>query len=213
MNFSIKKHISNISFTNLWIPLLFITSLFYCLFLSFQERKKYALLQKNMADISVIYPKEVPTNSNDNIDLAMALFSIDIDENIENPIYNDELPYRGLTLGNAFSKNKQVLIGKMAFESWGILGSTLAHEIEIHGKQSFLEIEILNYLYTLKRVPEKLFVNFYHNTSKLNYDNLGYGSYMAEKEAYNHELDSKKRFNLNNNEIYAIRYTLENDLI
>lgn len=213
MNFSIKKHINNISLMNIFIPLFFITSLFYCIFLSFQERRKYALLQKNMADISVIYPKDVPEISNENIDLAMALFSIDIDENIEYPIFNNELPYRGLTLGNAFSKNKEVLIGKMAFESWGILGSTLAHEIEIHGKQSFLEIEILNYLYSLKAIPEKLIANFIPNSFKLNYGSLGYGSYMAEKEAYNHELNSKKRFNLNKNEIYAIKYTLENDLI
>lgn len=209
----LKNITDNYSIFNLFIPILFLTSLFYCLFLSFNEKNNYTFSQKNMSEIPVIYPINLSSEPSADIELAMALFSINMDENTDFPKYDSELLYRGLTVGDAFHSNKQVLIGKMAFDSWGILGSTLAHEIEIHCKQSFLEIEFVNFIYTMKRLPEKWIANFFPKWSDSRYDNLGYGSYHAEKEAYTYEINSMNRFNLSKKEIFAIKYTLENDLI
>jgi len=89
------------------------------------------------------------------------------------------LDYRGLTIpGNIIYKTK-ILLGPEAFVSWGILGSTLAHEIEIHCKQNV-------YLIILKDL--------------LNLD----GTKYAEREAYSHEINNKERFNLTDEEVNSI---------
>ena len=209
----IKNYTSNNNILQLSIPLVFISSLFYCVFLHFNETKNYKYIQKNMAKIPVVYPNDKPNQPNKDIDLAIALFSIDISENTNYPIYNPNLPYRGLTTGDAFFPEKQVIIGDMAFTSWGILGSTLAHEIEIHCNQSFLNIEFLNFLYLVIKYPEDFILKIYPKLNIPLYDNLGYGSYLAEKEAYMYEINSMNRFNLSQKEVIAIKNTLDNDLI
>lgn len=210
---NIKKNINNTNYLSLCVPFLFISSLFYCLFLHYKEMKDYKETQINMIKIPVLYPEEKPNQPTKDIDLAMALFSIDIPENAKYPIYNQNLPYRGLTIGDAFFSTKQVIIGEMAFKSWGILGSTLAHEIEVHCNQSFLKIEFLNFLYVVMKYHKKLILKIYPSLNLSPHENLGLGAYLAEKEAYMYEINSKKRFNLSPKEVIAIKNILENELI
>ena len=209
----IKNYINNINILSLIIPFIFISSLFYCLFLHFKEKRDYNEIQNNMIKIPVIYPHEKPNQPTKDIDLALALFSINIPENTIYPVYSPDLPYRGLTTGDALFPTKHVFIGDMAFTSWSILGSTLGHEIEIHCNQSFLKIEFLNFLYLIMKYPEELITKIFPSISMQKYDNLGYGSYLAEKEAYSYEVKSKRRYHLNTNEVIAIKNTLENELI
>ena len=76
-----------------------------------------------------------------------------------------------------------LLNGPVAFESWALLGSTLAHEIEIHCEQSFLLIRLM--------------------------DTVGFsGTLSAEREAYMHEISNRERFNLSEYEIANIRNTM-----
>ena len=209
----IKYLFNNYSLLQLTIPFFFIFSMFYCLFLQLNEQNKYEELQNKMMAIPVIYPTRAPIVSNDSIGLAIALFSIDTPNSINSTTYSSNIPYRGLTIGNCLAPFKEVLIGNMAFENWGILGSTLGHEIEIHGNQSFLKIEFLNYIYSLETFPEKLITIFIPKFKLTSYGELGYGSYNAEKEAYSFEINSKKRFNLSNHQVNLIRNVLDNDLI
>ncbi|WGL58869.1 hypothetical protein QEJ31_10080 [Pigmentibacter sp. JX0631] len=203
------NNFSNISIFNIFIPSIFLLFLFYFSFISFLEQEKYRSLQQNMSLIKVIYPDEKPSMTQENIELAMSLFSINKNEHTNYPKLVSDLNFRGLTVGESFSKNREVFIGNMAFDSWSILGSTLAHEIEIHSNQSFLQIEVFNYIDTLRRIPAILFAKSSKN--KIGED-LMIGTYLAEKEAYQYEINSKDRFNLSKDEVKSIKFTLENEL-
>lgn len=205
------NNLNKIRYFNIIIPSLFFISIFYFCFLSYFEQQNYKIMQTKMSMIEVIYPEEKPIMSQDNIDLAMSLFSIDKNENTNSPILLTDLNFRGLTVGESFLQNREVYIGNMAFDSWGILGSTLAHEIEIHSNQSFLQIEVYNYIDTLRRIPAKLFAKSKHNKNKMS-EGIMIGTYLAEKEAYEYEIKLKDRFNLTKDEVKSIKYTLDNDL-
>ncbi len=209
-----KKIENKISYFNLFIPTIFLSLLFYCCLISYLEQNNYQELQTKMTKISVNFPKEKPEMNQENIDLAMALFSIQKNSNTLHPLLYSEMQLRGLTVGESFSLQREVYIGNMAFDSWGILGSTLAHEIEVHSNQSFLKIELLNYLDNLKIIPKYLFAKaFNHKIEHSNTNLINSGTFSAEKEAYEYEINSQIRFNLTNSEIYQIKYTLEHDLI
>ncbi len=202
-----------ISFFNIFIPTAFLFFLFYFCFISYLEQKNYNNLHSNMEQVSVTFPKEKLEVNQENIDIAMALFSINRNTNTLYPILFPEMQLRGLTVGESFSPKREVYIGNMAFESWGILGSTLAHEIEIHSNQSFLKIEVLNYIDNLKLIPKILFAKaFDHKYESSINSKINSGTFSAEKEAYEYEMNSKARFNLTNSEVYEIKYTLEHDL-
>ena len=209
----LKKITTHYNLTILCIPTFFLVSLFTFLILHFKEFKSFKNIQNSMMKIPVNYPKERPKRQEKDIALAMALFSINIPENVCYPTYSYNLPYRGLTRGNSFFPQKEVIIGEMAFTSWGILGSTLAHEIEIHGNQSFLKIEFLNFLYSYIQNNNKFIYSIFPSFEIVPYENMGLGSYLAEKEAYSYEINSDKRFNLKIKEILAIKNTLEHELI
>lgn len=209
----IKKYTNNTNYLFLSVPIFFVSSLFYCLLMHFKEFNNYNNIQQTMVEIPVIFPDKMPDKVTENIGIAMALFSIDIPENVNYPDYIPDLPYRGLTTGDAFFPNKQVSIGDMAFTSWGILGSTLGHEIEVHGKQSFLKIEFLNFLQPFLKFPEEIILKIFPSLSFSFYGDLGFGSYLAEKEAYTFEMNSMKRFHLTTKEVFAIKDTLDNNLI
>ena len=199
--------------TILLTPLFFLFSLFTCLIFHYKEFQSFKETQNSMMKIPVIYPKERPKDPQNDLALAMALFSINTPENVCYPSYSYNLPYRGLTRGNSFLPKKEVIIGEMAFTSWGILGSTLAHEIEIHGNQSFLKIEFLNFLYSYIQNNSKFVSSIFPSFDIMTYENMGLGSYLAEKEAYSYEINSDKRFNLKIKEVLAIKNTLDNELI
>src|SRR5690606_25474533 len=75
-------------------------------------------------------------------------------------------------------------IGPSAFASWALLGSTLAHEIEVHCHQNFTLIRL--------------------------FDIAGWeGTENAEREAYAHELAHADRFGLTSDDRYSIAQTLQ----
>jgi hypothetical protein len=127
-------------------------------------------------------PEEEPTPSQESIDLAMKTFSIET-YNCEYPKYDPRLTtVRGVMIpsGSILHLKRKVFIGPSAFESWGILGSTLAHELEVHCRQDLL-------LFNLKEL--------------LGMD----GIREAEFEAYQHEIEQAHRFQLSRGELRSIQ--------
>ncbi|BBH52089.1 hypothetical protein JCM31447_05260 [Fluviispira sanaruensis] len=192
--------------------ILFLSIMFYCLILNYNEKNQYKIMQENLIEVPVLYPSTAPEKNNQCILLAMALFSIDKNKNSMQPVYDPSLNVRGLTSGMIFSPKKNIYIGDEAFENWGLLGSTLAHEVEIHGNQSFVEIEFINFLYHY--VYEFKYNLLLHliNKSDVQYKNKKIGTIKAEKEAYKYELKSKNRFSLNAQNEKSLQYILENKL-
>ena len=122
-----------------------------------------------LAYVAVEAPHSIPTMNQESIDLALVLFSITVPLSAHHPIYDPTLQDRGLTSRRAFMDKAQVSIGNAAFTSWALLGSTLAHELEIHCQQNFLTIYVM--------------------------DLLGMdGTAAAERQAYMHEINNAKRF-------------------
>ena len=77
-----------------------------------------------------------------------------------------------------------VTIGPAAFTSWAVLGSTLAHELEVHGKQHLAPV---------------LFASVF-----------GFGDEVSsfyEREAYDYEVRNSKRFGLTTSEAAGIFLT------
>ncbi|WP_186645489.1 hypothetical protein [Fluviispira vulneris] len=192
--------------------LLFISIMFYCLLLNYREKRQYENIQENLIEIPVLYPSSPPEKSNRCIQLAMALFSIDKNKNSKQPVYDPNLNVRGLTSGMIFSPKKNIYIGDEAFENWGLLGSTLAHEVEIHGNQSFVKIEFINFLYHYFYEIEYNLLNKLLYNNDFRYQNKKIGTIKAEKEAYKYELKSKKRFSLNAQNEKSLQYILEKKL-
>ena len=90
---------------------------------------------------------------------------------------------RGRTSWNLFGGLVAVQIGPIAFTSWGLLGATLAHELEIHCQQNLMAISFK--------------------------DALGIDAKnAAEKAAYAHELANANRFGLSPEETQRIKDTL-----
>lgn len=122
--------------------------------------------------------------SQDNIDLAMKIFGIKVPFYTHYPQYQANLVDRGVTQVDGLLFPKQVYIGPAAFQSLGILGSTLAHELEVHARQSFIVIYLL--------------------------DLFGFnGKSIAEREAYSYEIRNRDRFELTHQEVDQIRFTMD----
>ena len=128
-------------------------------------------------------PDKKPTLTQESIDIAMKMFNIYLPANVEWPKLDLTLEDRGVTIMDGLGMKREVLVGPGAFSSWSVLGSTLAHEIEIHGTQSFLWIRVLN-LVGLE------------------------GTVMAEREAYMHEIRCARRFGLERLEVQSIEETM-----
>ena len=116
-------------------------------------------------------PTSTPAYNNQSINVALAMYGIEIPEGAEDPVFDPKLMDRGLTIKRAWHKSAEVKIGPAAFTSWALLGSTLAHELEVHCRQNFFVISLL--------------------------DRLGLdGTSVAERQAYKHELIMADRFGL-----------------
>jgi hypothetical protein len=96
-------------------------------------------------DIEMDY-EWVPELDQSSIDLALAVFSIRIPNNASDPMLNKDISDRGITFKRSIDELFQVEIGPAAFSSWSLLGSTLAHEVEVHCNQDFLAIYFLDVL-------------------------------------------------------------------
>jgi len=145
------------------------------------ERRAYL---RAVATVAVVPPQGAPEVSQESIDLALVLYGIEVPPNAEHPQLDLELKDRGLTTRGAFMEKARVTIGPAAFTSWGLLGSTLAHEIEVHCQQNFLAIYVM--------------------------DLLGLdGTGAAERQAYVHELRNSRRFGLDIADAEMIADTME----
>ena len=127
--------------------------------------------ERQVAAVPVTPPPGIPEISQASIDLALVVYGIDVPANAEHPLLDMDLKDRGLTMRGTFMEKARVTIGPAAFTSWGLLGSTLAHEIEVHCHQNFFAIYMMDLV-------------------GLN------GTDMAERQAYEHELHDAKRFGL-----------------
>lgn len=133
-------------------------------------------------DLSV--PEGRPMPGQEAIDLAMEIYNISRPADAEHPVFDAELKDRGLTVKSSWLGKTQVSIGPSAFSSWGMLGSTLAHEVEIHCRQNFAMIYMR--------------------------DQLGLnGTAEAEREAYRHEILNAERFGLSGRDRTLITATVE----
>jgi hypothetical protein len=134
--------------------------------------------------ISVTISAGIPILSQNSVDVAMAIYGIEVGPNIDAPALDLNLEDRGLTSRGALSARSMITVGPAAFSTWALLGSTLAHEIEIHGRQNFLAISMLDLL-------------------RLD------GTAMAERQAYRHEINSSARFGLDTSDKLMIAETME----
>ena len=125
----------------------------------------------DLRSVSTVLPLTRPELSQKSIDLALAVYNIRIPNGTAHPRLDASLKDRGLTLRSLAFDDAMVTIGPAAFESWALLGSTLAHELEVHCQQNF-------------------FVIFLMDTVGLD------GTGEAERQAYMHELKNAKRFGL-----------------
>ncbi len=100
----------------------------------------------DLRKIKVDVPSTRPEVSQRSIDLAVEMYQIKIPAFTNHPKLDKQLNDRGITIKRAGNEYFEVFIGPSAFSSWGLLGSTLAHEIEIHANQSFLAIFFLEKL-------------------------------------------------------------------
>ena len=122
----------------------------------------------------------MPPMTNESIQMAMDYYQINLPAGTAVPTLNTKLKIRGSTTRSLFHTLSKVEIGPEAFMSWGLLGSTIAHEIEVHCKQNLLWIT----------AQEMVGIN---------------GSVIAEIEAYDYELEHSKRFGLRAFEVNNIR--------
>ncbi len=139
--------------------------------------------RKNMSQIQVTPPSEPPRLNQESIDIALALFNIPVPEGVEHPALDLTIADRGLTTLTNRGK-LLVTVGPGAFTSWGLLGSTLAHELEVHCQQNFTMIRFMDF--------------------------FGFeGTHNAEREAYHHELSQADRFFLTPDDRLSIAQTME----
>ncbi len=132
----------------------------------------------------VAVPEGHPVPGQEAIDQAMEIFKIAKPDDASHPVFDPELKDRGLTVKSSWLGRTQVFIGPSAFTSWGMLGSTLAHEVEVHCRQNFPVIFMR--------------------------DQLGMdGTAEAEREAYRYEIQNAARFGLNGRDTNLIAATVE----
>lgn len=151
---------------------------------------KYELSKRNqfiaaLMDIEVIMPSTKPPFTQESIELAFLAYGIQLPLNCSFPEIDETISVRGMVQIRGDSTYK-VSIGKPAFKSWGLLGSTLAHEIEVHCNQSMTKI---------------FFKNIVTPGDKM-------GVCKAERQAYLYEIANAKRFGLTKFEVMDIGATV-----
>jgi hypothetical protein len=129
------------------------------------------------------FPTLQPPQDQIALDVALDLFHIQIPFGVDHPAFDKSLEDRGLTIREAWGTRTRVKIGPSAFASWALLGSTLAHELEVHTQQHFFMISVLDWI---------------------GLDGTG----RAERLAYNHELKYARRFGMTPGEYDLIDETV-----
>jgi hypothetical protein len=121
------------------------------------------------AQVDATAPAGPPPLTQESIDLAMQIYGIEVPSSADAPMLDLGMQDRGLTTRSPFMDKAKVTIGPAAFSSWALLGSTIAHEVEVHCQQNFFAI----YLMDLVGLD---------------------GTGTAERQAYVHELANAHRF-------------------
>lgn len=164
--------------------LLIVTCISCLVFLIQKHNYDARQILRKAETVQPVTPDSIPVMSQESIDRALAMFDIDVPAGTIHPTFDQDLQDRGLTTLRGWGSDLEVSVGPAAFESWGLLGSTLAHELEVHCRQNFTLIRAL--------------------------DLLGMsGTQMAEREAYQHELSNARRFNLAAKERANIQATMD----
>lgn len=94
-----------------------------------------------------------PNPSNLSIQMALDFYNIEIPSRCNHPVYvevENKSRDRAIITLPGWIGRRDVLVYRGAFLSWGVLASTLAHELEIHCKQSTIEYILLQGLYGTK---------------------------------------------------------------
>ena len=169
------------------------------------EHMQASRYERLKAQAFVRAPEGTPTADQDSVDIAVELYAIQIPRNCDAPRFNSKIEDRGLTTGALFQSKRKVLIGSAAFTSWGILGSTIGHETEIHANQWFLGIWLKDRI-KKNSLAARQWAGRYLGILKPSVKEMfDAGTWSAEREAYEYELNSAKRFGLNENEQLSIR--------
>ncbi|MBC7658478.1 MAG: hypothetical protein H7249_02090 [Chitinophagaceae bacterium] len=154
------------------------------IFIARQDLDLREQFAKPLHSETVVPPSSKPPMTQESINMALEMFDIQIPKNADKPTLDMKLEDRGLTTLNGWGKKLEVTVGPAAFTSWAVLGSTLAHELEIHCNQNFAVIRLK--------------------------DMIGMdGTNGAEREAYMHELSNSERFHLKDGDQASIRSTME----
>lgn len=172
---------------------------------AWQENATLRAYEQAMSEVEVIPPQGYAPQSQEAVEIAMTLFSIETPSTVEGPVFDATLSDRGLTTGGLILPQKKVTIGPSAFTSWAVLGSTLAHEIEVHVEQSFFMVVARDHLTRLqleaRRRLGRVFPNIAPSAAEL-FENDG--TWKAERDAYMHEIRNAKRFGLSQEEVASI---------
>lgn len=190
-------------------PLLFTGLLAAGVTAAVNEQQSFAHYSSALRAVRVVVPAGQPELGQESIDLAMEIFSIDAPAGLGGPRYEGDLEDRGLTTGGTINTHKDVAIGPAAFTSWSILGSTLGHEIEVHAKQSFLKIIMVDKFnktqLALRKRVGKVIPGVRPSVKELFEDT---GTWAAEREAYQYEIRSAERFQLDPEERDSIQQVM-----
>ncbi len=176
------------------------------------EQKALETYELELKKVRVSPPERAPEPSQQDIDLAMALYSIRLPRGLQSPAFDPALEDRGLTTGSSLLGPQHVTIGPAAFSSWPLLGSTLAHEVEVHGQQNFfrivLEDEFFGALTTWSASGRALAGSFADAGQGRSLCSAC-GTLGAEREAYQYEIQNAQRFGLSELEIRLIRQVMD----
>lgn len=174
------------------------------------ENLRYENFKEELKQVEILLPTSQPSVTQESIDFAVALFSIDVQQTVKGPKLDSKLEDRGLTTGGVLSLQRSVTIGPAAFTSWGILGSTLGHEIEIHARQSFLKIITGDRLSKAKWEVRKFVGTIFSKLKPTVQEEFEEeGTWKAERDAYMYEVNSAKRFSLTEDELSSILYVMD----
>lgn len=154
------------------------------IFLARQELDLREQFARDLRTVNVVPPSTKPPMTQESIDIAMEMFGIQVPAEANSPKLDMNLEDRGLTTLHGWGQKLEVTVGPAAFSSWAMLGSTLAHELEVHCRQNF----------ALIRMKDMLGLE---------------GTLHAEREAYMHELSNSDRFHLKESDQSNIRATME----
>jgi hypothetical protein len=128
--------------------------------------------------LNVETPQFKPDFTMESVNYAIHKYNIQFPKHgLASLTLNEDMDDRGTTAGYSGGLQKSVQLGPNAFISWSILGSTLAHEIEVHARQNFLKIAL----------QEMYLPKFVFRCT---------GECACEYEAYTHELENAERFSL-----------------